>query len=125
MNKVTYTKEGKEIEITSLIPDLTIGTPVIVSLETLQRLTSFLPSVSFESIKARILDDIRVSSNMQELVVKLEDEIMFQRSVNLINRAYIVDNTIEFEGDEVDDFNGTDDFEGTAEYEEERSINTI
>ena len=125
MNKVTYTKEGKEIEITSLIPDLTVGTPVIVSLETLQRLTSFLPSASFESIKARILDDIRVSSNMNELVVKLEDEIMFQRSVNLINRAYIVDNTIEFEGDEVDDFNGTDDFEGTAEYEEERSINTI
>ena len=89
MNKVTYTKEGKEIEITSLIPDLTVGTPVIVSLETLQRLTSFLPSASFESIKARILDDIRVASNMDELVMKLEGEIMFQRSVNLIKTVEI------------------------------------
>lgn len=97
MNTVKYLKDGKEIEIVSLIPDLTVGTPVIVSLEVLKKLTSFLPSASFESIKARILDNIRVASNMDELVGKLEDEIMFQRSVNLINRAYIVESKIEFE----------------------------
>lgn len=97
MNTVTYTKDGKDIEIISLIPDLTIGTPVIVSLEVLKRLTSFLPLASFESIKARILDNIRVSSNMEELIVKLEDEVMFQRTVNLIERANIVESNVEVE----------------------------
>lgn len=97
MNTVTYFKDGKEIEIVSLLPDLTIGTPVIVSLETLKRLTNFLPKANFESIKERIINDIRVTSNIKEIVELFEDEIMFQRSVNLITKAHIVDLKVEFE----------------------------
>jgi len=93
MQNLTYTKDGKEIPIISLIPDLTVGTPVIVSLETLKRLTNFLPKANFESIKERIINDIRVTSNIKEIVELFEDEIMFQRSVNLINRTVIVDPT--------------------------------
>ena len=97
MNTVTYLKDGKEIEIVSLIPDLTVGTPVIVSLETLKRLTNFLPKANFESIKERIINDIRVTSNVKEIVELFEDEIMFQRSVNLITKAHIVESKVEFE----------------------------
>lgn len=89
MNTVTYLKDGKEIEIVSLLPDLTVGTPVIVSLETLKRLTNFLPKANFESIKERIINDIRVTSNVKEIVELFEDEIMFQRSVNLIKTVEI------------------------------------
>ena len=97
MNTVTYLKDGKEIEIVSLLPDLTVGTPVIVSLETLKRLTNFLPKANFESIKERIINDIRVTSNVKEIVELFEDEIMFQRSVNLITKAHIVESKVEFE----------------------------
>ena len=97
MSTLKYLKDGKEIEIVSLIPDLTVGTPVIVSLETLKRLTNFLPKANFESIKERIINDIRVTSNVKEIVELFEDEIMFQRSVNLITKAHIVESKVEFE----------------------------
>ena len=57
----------------------------IVDLAVLQRISSYLPSVSLDEIKQGIMERIEVSGKLEDVVSVMKEEIAFHETVNLIN----------------------------------------
>lgn len=81
--KATINVNGAEQEVISFVPQFE-GKLAIVDYGVLQRLIGYLPSASFTTIKRRVLDDIDMCHNLDELIMVLQNELAFQTSVNRI-----------------------------------------
>lgn len=82
MSKTIITQELGELEMIGALENYT--TPVVVDKSVLTRLANLLPSVPYYTIKNRLRDTIRDTSNVSELVKVLQEELSFHLSVNQI-----------------------------------------
>lgn len=74
---------GITVEAVSFVPEVT-GELAIVDLRVIKRLASYLPKAPFANIKHTLISKISETTEIEEMVEILEDEIAFRRSVDLI-----------------------------------------
>lgn len=83
--------EGKNVPV---FGQYAIDQLAIVSLPILKRLIGFLPTASLREIKASFIESINDSSNIEEYVDTIKEELEFQLSVNQITEYTATENIV-------------------------------
>ena len=83
LEKVSINLNGTDTDVINLSPQ-SERELALVDLTVIQRLASLLPKADIWCIKDNFISRIKDTSNMEEFVTELAEELAFQTSVNLI-----------------------------------------
>lgn len=83
-NRVNITHNGQEMSALNLLPNIDNKEIAVVDFGVLQRLANLLPKADFYEIKRNFISKLDEIRDMECFVALLEDELAFQKTVNLI-----------------------------------------